>query len=151
MLEVEFPSDMKQYVGQKVGSSDWLTVDQKRIDDFAAVSGDHNWIHIDRERAKQQMPDGKTIAHGMLTLSLVTYLASQIVRIKQRSRGVNYGQNKVRFVSPVQSGARIRLHRTLEKFDEIEGGARLTYSNTVEIEGVAKPALVAETLTVVYK
>ena len=86
MLEVEFPSDMKQYVGQKVGSSDWLTVDQKRIDDFAAVSGDHNWIHIDRERAKQQMPDGKTIAHGMLTLSLVTYLASQIVRIKQRSR-----------------------------------------------------------------
>ena len=117
---------------------------------YAGVSGDLNPIHWDDEIAKQVGLD-TAIAHGMLTLSLVTYLASQIVRIKQRSRGVNYGQNKVRFVSPVQCGARIRLHRTLEKYDEIEGGARLTYSNTVEIEGVAKPALVAETLTVVYK
>ena len=144
---------LREFSSVKVGDElPTRTINLTRADlvNYAGVSGDLNPIHWDDEIAKQVGLD-TAIAHGMLTLSLVTYLASQIVQIKQRSRGVNYGQNKVRFVSPVQCGARIRLHRTLEKYDEIEGGARLTYSNTVEIEGVAKPALVAETLTVVYK
>ena len=108
---------------------------QKLIDDFAAVSGDRNWIHIDVERAKQELPDGKTIAHGMLTLSLVTDLGANIAKVLERSKGVNYGSNKVRFTAPVQVGSRIRLHRTLLKFERAEGGARLTFSNEVEIEG----------------
>jgi acyl dehydratase len=127
-----------------------MTIDQKLIDDFAAVSGDRNWIHIDVERAKQELPDGKTIAHGMLTLSLVTDLGANIAKVLERSKGVNYGSNKVRFTAPVQVGSRIRLHRTLLKFERAEGGARLTFSNEVEIEGKQRPALVAETISMMY-
>lgn len=150
MLEVETPEDMAQYVGKPLGISDWLTVDQERIDAFARVSGDENWIHVDVERARRELPGGKTIAHGMLTLSLVTYMGGNILRIRQRSRGINYGSNKVRFTAPVQCGARIRLHRTLEKYEAIDGGARLTFGNRMEIEGVERPALVAETVSVIY-
>ena len=112
MLEVQTPADMAAYVGKKIGSSDWLLIDQKRIDDFAKVSGDENWIHIDVERAKRELPNGKTIAHGMLTLSLVTFLGAEISRVIERSRGINYGSNKVRFTAPVPVDSRIRLHRT---------------------------------------
>jgi len=150
MLEVETPEDMARYVGKPLGSSDWLTVDQERIDAFARVSGDENWIHVDVERARRELPGGKTIAHGMLTLSLVTYMGGNILRIRQRSRGINYGSNKVRFTAPVQCGARIRLHRTLEKYEAIDGGARLTFGNRMEIEGVERPALVAETVSIIY-
>jgi len=150
MLELETVADLKPYVGKPVGTSDWLTIDQQRIDDFARVSGDDNWIHVDVERAKRELPGGKTMAHGMLTLSLVTYLGGRILRVRQRSRGINYGSNKVRFTAPVVCGARIRLHRTLEKYEPIEGGARLTFGNRMEIEGEEKPALVAETISVLY-
>lgn len=150
MLEVQTPADMAAYVGQKIGISDWLLIDQKRIDDFAKVSGDENWIHIDVERAKRELPDGKTIAHGMLTFSLVTFLGAEISRVIERSRGINYGSNKVRFTAPVQVGSRIRLHRTLEKCDVTDAGARLTFGNTIEIEGVERPALVAETISMVF-
>jgi acyl dehydratase len=150
MLELETPYDFEAYVGKKLGTSDWMTIDQKLIDDFAAVSGDRNWIHIDVERAKQELPDGKTIAHGMLTLSLVTDLGANIAKVLERSKGVNYGSNKVRFTAPVQVGSRIRLHRTLLKFERAEGGARLTFSNEVEIEGKQRPALVAETISMMY-
>jgi acyl dehydratase len=150
MLELKTPYDFEAYVGKKLGTSDWMTIDQKLIDDFAAVSGDRNWIHIDVERAKQELPDGKTIAHGMLTLSLVTDLGANIAKVLERSKGVNYGSNKVRFTAPVQVGSRIRLHRTLLKFERAEGGARLTFSNEVEIEGKQRPALVAETISMMY-
>ena len=149
MLEVEFPSDMKQYVGQKVGSSDWLTVDQKRIDDFAAVSGDHNWIHIDRERAKQQMPDGKTIAHGFLTLSLLPLLINKSVSIDNVKLGLNYGLNKVRFPSPVLVDSRLRGRIRLKEMEDVapvdgNPGYQITWEVTMECEGAGKPACVAE-------
>lgn len=150
MLEIETLTDLKPYVGKPLGTSDWVTIDQQRIDDFSRVSGDDNWIHVDVERAKRELPGGKTMAHGMLTLSLITYLGGKILRVRQRSRGINYGSNKVRFTAPVLCGARIRLHRTLEKFEPIGGGARLTFGNRMEIEGEEKPALVAETISVIY-
>jgi acyl dehydratase len=149
-MELDTPYDLEQYVGKSLGCSDWIEIDQARIDDFARVSGDDNWIHVDVERARRELPDGKTIAHGMLTLSLVTHLGATICRVRERARGVNYGSNKVRFTAPVQCGARIRLHRTLERYEAIDGGARLTFGNRVEIEGRERPAMVAETISVMY-
>ena len=150
MLEIETLADLRSYVGKPLGTSDWVTIDQQRIDDFSRVSGDDNWIHVDVQRAKKELPGGRTMAHGMLTLSLVTWLGGKILKVRQRSRGINYGSNKVRFTAPVLCGARIRLHRTLEKFEDVEGGARLTFGNRMEIEGSDKPALVAETMSVIY-
>ncbi|WP_459617344.1 MaoC family dehydratase [Bordetella sp. 2513F-2] len=150
MLELETLEELRSYVGKKLGTSDWITIDQQKIDAFAAITGDENWIHVDVARAARELPDGRTIAHGMLTLSLVTYLGAQICRIRRREKGINYGSNKVRFTAPVQAGRRIRLHRTLDKFEPVEGGARLTFGNTMEIEGSEKPALVAQTVSMVY-
>ena len=151
MIEVDRPADMQRYVGQKLGTSDWIAVDQAKIDDFAKLTGDNNWIHIDVDRAARELPDGKTIAHGLLTLSLMPYLAAQTLKIRKRSRSINYGSNKVRFPAPVKSGARLRLHRSLEKFEPVEGGARLTFSNVMEIEGEERPAMAAESITIVYE
>ncbi|MDE2515030.1 MAG: MaoC family dehydratase [Rhodospirillales bacterium] len=146
MLEVETTADMAAMVGKKLGTSDWVTVDQRMIDLFAEATGDHQWIHIDVERAKKEMPGGKTIAHGYLTLSLLPRLSHTIWKIKSRSRGINYGTNKVRFTAPVPAGSRVRLHQTLKAVDKIEGGVRLTIESTIEVEGETRPALVAETL-----
>ena len=151
MLEVETIAHAHELIGKKLGTSDWQTIDQALIDDFARVSGDRNWIHVDVERARKELPGGKTIAHGMLTLSLVTHLGGTIFAVRQRAKGINYGSNKVRFISPVVCGARIRLHRSLKAIDPMEGGARFTFDNEVEIEGEAKPAMVAETLSVIYE
>src|ERR1700682_2014371 len=97
MLELERPGDLAQYVGKEIGVSDWFTVDQAIIDKFAEATGDHQWIHVDVERAKREMPGGKTIAHGYLTLSLVARLAQTIYHVKNRSRGLNYGSDRIRF------------------------------------------------------
>ena len=150
MFEVETPKDLLQHVGRELGPSDWMTVDQVMINKFAEATGDHQWIHVDVERARKEMPDGKTIAHGYLTLSLVPRLAATLTRVKKRSRGVNYGSNKVRFITPVQAGARIRLRQRLANVEEIQGGVRITSQMTVEIEGQDKPALVAETMGLSY-
>ncbi len=150
MLEVETPADMDALVGQPLGSSDWLAVTQAMIDTFADATGDHQWIHVDVARAKAEMPGGSTIAHGYLTLSLLPALAAGVYRIRQRSRGVNYGSNKVRFTSPVPAGARVRAHLRLKASEPVEGGRRLVTEATVEIEGRERPALVAETITVAY-
>ena len=144
MLELETPLDIKQHVGRELGPSEWMTVDQPMIDQFAKATGDHQWIHVDVERAKKEMPGGKTIAHGYLTLSLVPRLAATLTRVKKRSRGVNYGSNKVRFINPVPAGARIRLRQRIKNVEDIQGGVRVTSEMTVEIEGQDKPALVAE-------
>lgn len=146
MLEIETPKDLLQHVGRELGPSDWMTIDQSMIDKFAEATGDHQWIHVDVERARREMPDGKTIAHGYLTLSLVPRLAATLMRVKTRSRGVNYGSNKVRFITPVQAGARIRLRQRIANVEEIRGGVRVTSEMTVEIEGQSRPALVAETM-----
>jgi acyl dehydratase len=151
VIEVDKPGDMQRYVGQKLGTSDWVVVDQDKIDAFAKLTGDDNWIHVDVERARRELPDGKTIAHGLLTLSLMPHLAAQTLKIRQRSRSINYGSNKIRYPAPVKCGARLRLHRSLEKFEPVEGGARLTFSNMMEIEGEARPAMAAETISLVYE
>ena len=146
MLELERPADLAQYVGKEIGVSDWFTVDQQIIDKFADATGDHQWIHVDVERAKREMPGGKTIAHGYLTLSLVPRLAQTIYRVKKRSRGLNYGSNRIRFTGQVPAGSRIRLRQKIKAVDPVEGGVRITSESTVEVEGSERPALVAETI-----
>jgi len=150
MLELESPLDMKQHVGRELGPSEWMTVDQPMIDKFADATGDHQWIHVDVERARKEMPGGKTIAHGYLTLSLVPRLAATLTRVKKRARGLNYGSNKVRFINPVPAGGRIRLRQRIKNVEDIPGGVRVTSEMTVEIEGQDKPALVAEILSQQY-
>ncbi|MBW0004671.1 MAG: MaoC family dehydratase [Hyphomicrobiales bacterium] len=150
MLELERPADMVGHIGKELGKSEWLTVDQKMIDRFAEATGDHQWIHVDVERAKREMPGGKTIAHGYLTLSLIPRLSQGIWRIAKRSRGINYGANKIRFLNPVMVGSRIRLVQTLKAAEPIEGGQRLIYEARIEIEGQVRPALIAETIALVY-
>jgi acyl dehydratase len=150
MLVVERPAGMKAHIGEDLGASEWVLVDQTMIDKFADATGDHQWIHVDVERAKREMPNGKTIAHGFLTLSLLPRLGATVYRIRRTSRGINYGSNKVRFTAPVPAGSRVRLHQVLKAVDDISGGVRLTFDSTVEIEGSDKPALVAETLSLAF-
>src|SRR5919204_3205597 len=144
MIELERPADLTRYVGKEIGVSEWFTVDQAIIDKFADATGDHQWIHVDVERARREMPGGKTIAHGYLTLSLVPRMAQTLMRVKKRSRGLNYGSDKIRFINPVPAGARIRLRQRIADVESIPGGVRITSQMTVEIEGHDKPALVAE-------
>jgi acyl dehydratase len=151
MLTVEQPKDLKQHIGTVLGPSEWVTVDQPMIDKFAEATGDHQWIHVDVERAKREMPDGKTIAHGYLTLTMVPRLAATLVRVQKRRHGINYGSNKVRFISPVQAGARVRLRQRLLSVEDVaNNGVRVTSEMTIEIEGQERPALVAETIGVQY-
>ena len=151
MLIVEKPADMKAHVGQEIGTSYWVLVDQAMINKFADATGDHQWIHVDVARAKREMPNGSTIAHGFLTLSLIAGLAHQTHDIKGRSRGINYGSDRVRFTAPVPSGSRVRLHQKLLKVEDIEGGVRMTFDSRMEIEGQSRPALVAETIALAYE
>ena len=150
MLEVERPADMAAHAGKELGTSEWVTVDQAMIDRFAEATGDHQWIHVDVARAKGEMPGGKTIAHGYLTLSLIPRLSQSIWRIAKRSRGINYGSNKIRFLNPVTAGSRVRLVQTLKAAEPIEGGQRLIFEARVEIEGETRPALIAETIALVF-
>jgi acyl dehydratase len=151
MLKVEKPQDLLQHVGEELGPSEWLTVTQEMIDKFADATGDHQWIHVDVERAKKEMPGGKTIAHGYLTLSLLPRLAPTLMKIEKRRRGLNYGSNRVRFTAPVPAGARVRLRQKLLKVEPVEdNGFRVTSEMTMEVEGNSRPAMVAETLGIVY-
>ena len=138
--------DLETRIGQEVGVSPWVEITQERIDTFAKAIGDFQWIHVDAERAKDS-PFGKTIAHGFLTLSLLSNLSEQTFSFSDRRMGINYGLNRVRFTSPVPVGSRVRARFTLAKFEKIEGnGVQVTWNTVVEIEGAAKPALVAEWL-----
>jgi acyl dehydratase len=151
MLKVEKPQDLLQHVGEELGPSEWLTVTQEMIDKFADATGDHQWIHVDVERAKKEMPGGKTIAHGYLTLSLLPQLAPTLMKVEKRRRGVNYGSNRVRFTAPVPAGARVRLRQKLVKVEPVEdNGFRVTSEMTMEVEGNTRPAMVAETLGIIY-
>jgi acyl dehydratase len=126
-------------------------VTQEQIDKFADATGDHQWIHVDVERAKKEMPGGRTIAHGYLTLSLIPMLAAQIMRVSGVSRGINYGSNKVRFTNMVPVGSRVRARQKLLSVEPKGGGVQLTNEVTIEIEGQDRPACVAETIGLVYK
>jgi len=138
--------ELESRVGEEVGVSPWIEVTQERIDGFARAIGDFQWIHVDRERAKSS-PFGGTIAHGFLTLSLLSHLSEMTFSYEGRRMGVNYGLNRVRFTAPVPSGARVRARFTLGKYEALEGnGVQLTWNTLVELEGSDKPALVAEWL-----
>ena len=151
MRSFETIAELKDLVGQEIGVSDWVDVTQERIDQFAEATGDHQWIHVDVERAKKDMPGGKTIAHGFLTLSLIPMLNHQISHINNVRNGINYGCNKVRFTSPVPAGSRVRARAKLVAAEPMKGGGvRLTNEVTIEIEGQDKPACVAETMSIVY-
>ena len=131
-------------VGEEVAVSPWVEIGQERIDTFAKAIDDFQWIHVDRARAKAS-PFGGTIAHGFLTLSLLSHLSERTFSFADRRMGVNYGLNRVRFTSPVRAGSRVRARFTLAKYEPIEAnGVQVTWSTTVEIEGADRPALVAE-------
>src|SRR5260370_9637075 len=150
MIELERPADLAQYVGKEIGISNWFTVDQALIDKFADATGDHQWIHVDVERAKRELPGGKTIAHGYLTLSLVPRLGQTLYRVKHRSRGLNYGSNRARFTGQVPAGSRIRLRQKNKSVRPVHGALRITSENTVQVEGASRPALVAETISMQF-
>src|ERR1700678_1141173 len=143
-------SDLPKLVGQEVGVSDWLEIDQDRINKFADATGDHQWINVDVESAKALIPGGKTIAHGCLPLSLIPMLGAQIMSITGVSRGINYGSNKVRFTNMVPVGSRVRARQKLIAAEPKGPGLQLTNEITIEIEGQERPACIAETISLVY-
>jgi acyl dehydratase len=146
-LAINSIDEAKSLINQQVGVSDWVTITQQMIETFAGVSEDYQWIHVDPVRAKAESPFGAPIAHGFLTLSKLTQLATSGTEVKLGAKTlINYGFNKIRFVSPVVSGSRIRGHFTLGGVKEIEGGYELSWIVTVEVEGGTKPAVVAEWL-----
>jgi acyl dehydratase len=141
-------SQLGERVGQELGVSDWVTIDQSRINKFAACTGDHQWIHVDVERAERESPYGGAVAHGYLTLAMIAPLSMQIGVIpKDAAAGLNYGVDKARFLAPVPAGARVRLRVVLTGVEPKDGGqAIMKTRNTLEVEGSDKPAVVAETL-----
>lgn len=141
-------NDIQSLVGQEIGHSEWVEIDQERVNTFADATGDHQWIHVDVEKAKQFM--GGTIAHGYLTLSLIPWLGSQIMSIEGVSRGINYGSNKVRFTNMVPVGSRVRAKQKLLGAEPKGGGLQLTNEITIEIEGKDRPACIAETISLIY-
>jgi acyl dehydratase len=136
-------SGLKELVGQHLGYSDYVEITQERVNQFAEATGDHQWIHVDVERAKAESPFGGPIAHGYLTLSLGPVLAPQIMRIEGIKMGVNYGTDKVRFPSPVPVGSKLRLGAQLDELEDIPGGAQVKMTFTFEVEGAPKPACVS--------
>jgi acyl dehydratase len=145
MRSFEHLTDLQTLVGQELGVSDWISVDQQRIDLFAAATGDHQWIHVDPVRAAKG-PFGTTIAHGFLTLSLLPEMSASAFELRDSRMGVNYGLGKVRFPAPVPAGSRLRGRFRLTRYDPLEGGAQLTVEVTMEREGADKPVCVAESL-----
>jgi len=138
--------DAKALEGVEVGVSEWIVIDQHRIDQFAEATGDHQWIHVDIERAAAEMPDGKTIAHGYLTLALIPALTESFVEVRNLARAINFGLNKARFYAPVPVGAKIRARATVLQARRRSGALMLTSEVRLEVEGERKPACVAETL-----
>ena len=142
----ETPMDMLGTEGQTLGTSEWMEIDQDRVNMFADATGDHQWIHINKEMAEQS-PFGTTIAHGFLTLSLLPMLMKETYSINKVAMGINYGCNKVRFINPVKVGSRVRGISEVLSVEEAGGGIQLVVKATIEIEGEEKPACVAETVT----
>jgi acyl dehydratase len=146
MQVFETVAELKDKIGEELGVSDWIEVTQERIQLFADATGDHQWIHLDRERARAG-PFGTTIAHGFLTLSLLPEMSAKAFAVSDTRMGVNYGLNRVRFPAPVPSGSRLRGRFKLVRFEPIDGGAQLTVQVTMEREGSDKPVCVAESVS----
>lgn len=147
--EIAF-ADIKSFVGKEIGVSDWHTVTQPDINQFADVTLDHQWIHIDAERAQKESPYKTTIAHGYYTLSLIPHLMAQVWKVNGVKMGVNYGLNKLRFPAPVPVGSRVRARAKLANVEDVKGGVQVTTEVTIEVDGGEKPAAVAETLSRYY-
>ena len=138
---------LRSLAGQEIAVGDWFTLTQSRIEAFAEVTEDRQWIHLDTRRAHEQLPGGKTIAHGFLTLSLVTFLLERVVRLKvDFAQAINYGLNRVRFPHPVPAGSEIRLRCTLSSIEDVPGGLQVGWNLSLEVKDVSKPSLVAEWL-----
>ena len=146
MREFHSLEELRAGVGTHLGYSDWLEITQDRVNEFADATGDHQWIHVNPERARQG-PFGTTIAHGYLTLSITNRWLGGLLRVPNATMGVNYGANKVRFPAPVPVGTRIRMGVEILAVDEVPGGAQVTTRNTVEVEGGDKPACVVEAIS----
>lgn len=144
MHHIASVADLKNLVGQEVAVSDWVKIDQARINLFAQASGDHQWIHVDAERCRNESPYGAPIAHGFLTLSLLPMLLQSSITFPPCKLAVNYGLNRVRFPAPVQVDQRIRAHMTLQAVEDIVGGVQMVWDVTLECDGVDKPVCVAE-------
>jgi acyl dehydratase len=145
-------AEMKKSVGSVLGTSTWTTIDQDRINKFADATGDHQWIHVDVERAQKELPIKSTIAHGYLTLSLIPMMNYEIYQVESVVHAVNYGGNKLRFLNMVPAGSKVRGHLTLKSVEEHKsGGHQVIAEVSVEIDGQERPALIAETMAVLYE
>ena len=148
---LDTPDSLKQYLGKEIGVSEWLTITQERIAQFAEATEDRQWIHLDRERAERESPFRTTIAHGFLTLSLISRFMKDVIQVRGGiGMAVNYGLNRVRFPSPVRAGSKIRARITLLNVKEVPGAYETTFSVTVESEGGEKPCCVAESIVRYY-
>ena len=151
MIVINSPSEIKNYINKPLTPSEWYHVTQEKINKFAEATADHQWIHIDEERAKKEMPDGKTIAHGYYMVSLLPKLAAQNAVIKNTSKTLNYGSDKVRFINMVKEGSYVRLNRTIISCEEMKnGGFRVVNKCELEIKDDIKPAFIAETISLVF-
>jgi acyl dehydratase len=149
---LDSPDALKDLVGQEIAVTDWFNITQERIQQFADATLDHQWIHIDVERARRESPFKAPIAHGFLTLSLLPHFMHQALEIKQGVRlGVNYGLNRVRFVSPVRAGSNIRARITLQSLKDVTDGMEAVFNATIEVEGREKPSCVAEWIVRYYQ
>jgi acyl dehydratase len=149
---LESPADLRNLVGQEIAVTDWFNVTQERIQQFADATLDHQWIHVDVERARRESPFKAPIAHGFLTLSLLPHFMHEALQIKQGIRlGVNYGLNRVRFVSPVRAGSNVRACVVLQSLKDVTGGMEAVFNATVEVEGGEKPSCVAEWVVRYYQ
>ena len=151
-LVVETPESLQQYVGKEIGVSEWFTITQERIAQFAEATEDRQWIHLDRKRAERESPYGTTIAHGFLTLSLISRFMKDVIQVRGGvGMAINYGLNRVRFPSPVRAGSKVRAKAVLQSVKEVERGYETTFAVTIEAEGSEKPCCVAESLVRYYR
>jgi acyl dehydratase len=150
-LAIENLQSLRAFVGREIGLTDWLTLTQERIQQFAEATEDRQWIHVDRERAQKESPYGATIAHGFLTLSLLSHFLKQAIEIRSGVRmGINYGLNRVRFPAAVRAGSRVRAHVSLQSLKEVSDCMEALFSISVECEGAEKPCCVAEWIVRYY-
>jgi len=147
LLHLESLRDLRDRIGQEIVVSAWMEITQEQIDQFADATDDHQWIHVDVERARRESPFQNTVAHGFLTVSMLSRLLNSSIKFGTAKMGLNYGFNRLRFTGPVPAGSRVRGRFTLKALDEIEGGVQTTWGVVVEREGSDKPCLVAEWLT----
>tara|TARA_B100001175_G_scaffold316545_1_gene330757 strand:+ start:2807 stop:3265 length:459 start_codon:yes stop_codon:yes gene_type:complete len=151
MIEINSPHEIEKHLNTPLTPSDWYEVTQEKINVFAEATGDFQWIHVDVERAKKEMPEGKTIAHGYYMLSLIPLLSSQTAKINNSSRTLNYGSDKVRYINPVKVDSLVRLNRKIIKVNLMEnGGYRMINLYEMEIKDAKKPAYIAETISLVF-